>query len=75
MSTRRLAPNLAGPPDDERPKASGIKIIGWLLIVAAIVPLAMAAHGEGRGPLEIGSALVAGGVGLVVAARWPRRYR
>lgn len=75
MSTRPVEPNFATPHGDESPKTPGIKVIGWLLIVSAIVPMAMAAHGEGRGPLEIGFALLVSGVGLVVAARWLGRHR
>jgi hypothetical protein len=75
MSTRNAAPNLETSGDQGHPKTTGVKVIGWLLIVAAIVPAAMAAHGEGRGPLEIGLILLVGGVGMVVAGRWLTRGR
>jgi hypothetical protein len=72
MSTPHAAGNLTSPDRDERPKTPGIKVIGWLLITSAIVPMAMAAHGEGRGPLELGLALLVAGLGMVLAARWHR---
>lgn len=72
MSTPHAAHNLTSPDGDGRPKTPGIKVIGWLLITFAVVPMAMAAHGEGRGPLELGLALLVAGVGMVLAARWYR---
>jgi len=72
MPVHRTDPNPATQPDGGPPKTSGIKVIGWLLVVCAIVPAAMAAHGEGRSPLLIGLALLVIGAGLVVAARSPR---
>jgi len=74
MSTLQAKPNLAAPSNDGRPKASVIKVIGWLMIVAAILPMAMAAHREGEVPLEVGFGLFAAGVVLVAGARWLRRH-
>ena len=63
------------PPScrEPRPATPGTTVVGWLLISFACIPLAMAAHGDGRAPLWVGLGMVGAGAGLVLVSRLRRR--
>ncbi len=56
------------PPEEAtQPTTSVFTVIGWLISILALVPLLMAAHGDGKIYLWSGLAMiVVGGVLLVV---------
>ena len=73
MSTPAATRNISPAGGSGQPTTSGLAVIAWLVMTSAIVPLAMGAHGDGRGYLWVGLAMVASGIALLVAARFNRR--
>lgn len=64
----------AGPSGGgERPASSGLSVVGWLFLTAAIVPMAMVAHREGMAALWTAAVMIATGVALLGLARLRRR--
>ena len=49
-----------------------VAVLGWLLVVFAIIPLTMGGRGEGHTLLVAGGVMVAAGVVLVVLGRMRR---
>lgn len=62
-------PEPAGRPG----RSSGLAVIAWLLLATAVIPFAMAAHGEGEAPLSIALAMTAVGAVLLAVAHVRRR--
>ena len=56
-------------PANRSGRPSGAAVIGWLLLAAAVIPFAMAAHGEGKTPLSIALAMSAAAAALFTVAR------
>lgn len=75
MSTPSAARRIAPPSGSGDPASSGMAVIAWLVLTSAIVPLAMGAHGDGRGYMWAGLAMVASGVALLIASRLTRNRR
>lgn len=72
MSTPAATRNISPPGGRGQPTTSGLAVIAWLVLTSAIVPLAMGAHGDGRGYLWAGLAMVVSGIALLLAARLNR---
>jgi hypothetical protein len=51
------------------PATPGATIVGWVLLCFALIPLSMAAHGDGRVYVTTGLVMFAAGFALVVMAR------
>ena len=73
MSTR--TPEFAQPPQHigSGPAKPGATVLGWLIVCIAIIPLSMAAHGEGRLPVVAGLAMLGFGLTLIVGSRLLKR--
>ncbi len=52
---------------------SGAAVVGWALLGFAVIPLTMAAHGDGRVYVTTGLAMFATGFALVVMSRFLNR--
>lgn len=55
--------------DGRGPTKPGMAVIGWLILCFAIVPLSMAAHGDGRVYTDVGLGMLGIGIVLVVIHR------
>lgn len=75
MSTPTAARKIVPARGGGQPATAGLAVVAWLILTSAIVPLAMAAHGDGRGYLWAGLAMVASGVALLIARRLTRSPR
>ncbi len=73
MSTRNALHATPHPPEGSQPAGSGSALLGWLLLCFAVIPLTMAAHGDGPGYLVGGLVMTAAGCALIAVARLSRR--
>lgn len=65
-SATPATPTPTDQPEVPPPNTSAFTVLGWLLLVLSVVPLLMAAHGDGRTYLWSGfGMLLLGGVLLV----------
>ena len=57
------------------PKASGLVVVGWLVLCFAILPLSMSLHGDGRIYTDLGLAMLVIGAIMIAVNRFggPRR--
>lgn len=61
-----IRPQSSTLPGAQTPSTPGRKVAGWLLVCFAVIPLAMAARGEGARYLWTGAAIAAVGGALVL---------
>jgi hypothetical protein len=61
------------PAPDERPAGTGAAVVGWLVLCFAIIPLAMAVHGDGRVYTTIGLVMLGAGGLMVLVSRLASR--
>lgn len=73
MKTSASIKPQSAPSGSGSPSTPGAAVVGWLLVCFAIIPLSMAAHGEGRGPVETGVAMLVLGLGMVIGSKILRR--
>ncbi len=73
MSTPAAFPSTAPLNTGNRQQRPGMAVVGWLMLSFAIMPITMAAHGDGTIYSWTGLLMVAVGAGLVVATRRAQR--
>ena len=61
------------PAPDGRPAGTGAAVVGWLVLCFAIIPLAMAVHGDGRVYTTIGLVMLGAGGLMVLVSRLASR--
>jgi len=69
MESRNSVKPEVHSPGGNGPTTPGATVVGWLLLCFALIPLSMAAHGDGRVYVTTGLVMFAAGFALVVMAR------
>ena len=75
MSTLTPAQPSTPPTGSDRPQTPGAGVLGWLILIFAIMPVAMALRGDGGTYVWISLVMITLGVGMVLAARTIHRRR